>query len=100
MDHFEAKFKESDMNRSVLEGGSVQNVELGRFFSLECPFEEDEIKEAVWSCEGSKSPGPDGYSLLSIKKCWKFIKKDVVSCFRDFHCGEVLSKSIISSFLA
>lgn len=37
---------------------------------------------------------------MFFKKCWEFIKNDVVSCLRDFHFGAVLSKAITSSFLA
>ncbi|XP_058768748.1 uncharacterized protein LOC131642530 [Vicia villosa] len=35
----------------------------GEGMNLERPFTELEIKEAIWSCDGNKSPGPDGYSL-------------------------------------
>ena len=28
---------------------------------------EEEVKEAVWQCEGSKSPGPDGFNFNFIK---------------------------------
>lgn len=66
---------------------------------LEEPFKEEEIKDAIWSCEGSKSLGPDDMSLLFFKKCWSFIKDDVCACFQDFRSGAVLSKSITSSFL-
>lgn len=53
-----------------------------------------------WNCDGAKSPGPDDYSFLFFKKCWKFMKSDILGCFRDFHAGDILSKSITSYFLA
>ncbi|XP_058733064.1 uncharacterized protein LOC131604651 [Vicia villosa] len=53
----------------------------------------------MWSCDGLKSPGPDGYSFHFIKKCWPFLKDGFVKCFEDFYSGAYLSKSIISSFL-
>lgn len=53
----------------------------------------------MWSCEGSKILGPDGFYFLFVKKCWHFIIEDVISCFNDFHSGAVLSKSFDSSFL-
>lgn len=67
--------------------------------SLEAPFSELEIREAVWNCNGSKSPGPDGFSILFVKKCWNFIKEDFLSYFKDLHSGSFISKSITSSFL-
>ena len=30
---------------------------------LERPFTEDEVKDAVFACDGSKAPGPDGFSM-------------------------------------
>lgn len=67
---------------------------------LELPFQEREIKEAIWNCEGSKSPEPEGYFLLFVKRCWSFLKNDLVACFRNFHARAVLSKAITLSFLA
>ena len=32
------------------------------------PFEDNEIKEAIWNCDSSKSPGPDGVTFSFIKK--------------------------------
>ena len=31
-------------------------------------FTEKEVKDAVWQCEGSKSPGPDGFNFNFIRK--------------------------------
>jgi len=35
---------------------------------------EEEIKEVVWQCDGSKSPGPDGFNLNFIKNSWEYLK--------------------------
>ena len=34
------------------------------------PFDEKEIKEAIWNCDSQKSPGPDGVTFSFIKKYW------------------------------
>ncbi|XP_028121753.1 uncharacterized protein LOC114318966 [Camellia sinensis] len=34
---------------------------------LERPFEEDEIRQAVFECERDKAPGPDGFSMAVFK---------------------------------
>ncbi|XP_058754722.1 uncharacterized protein LOC131627879 [Vicia villosa] len=99
-EHLESKFKESVEPRPGLDGDIFNKLNLEDKNSLEVPFEENEIKEAAWSCDGSKSPGPDGYSILFYKKCWEIVKSDVISCFRELHSGSCLSKSITSSFLA
>ncbi|XP_057793325.1 uncharacterized protein LOC131009943 [Salvia miltiorrhiza] len=52
---------------------------------LDRPFSEEEIKEAVWNCDGGKSPGPDGFNFLFMKRCWDVIKGDLLSVLREFH---------------
>jgi len=33
---------------------------------------EEEIKEVVWSCEGSKSPRPNGLTSISLRITGRF----------------------------
>ncbi|XP_058727137.1 uncharacterized protein LOC131598567 [Vicia villosa] len=98
--HFLDKFSESESIRRALEGMSFKSISMEEQMGLEYPFLESEIKEAIWDCGISKSLGPDGYSFLFIKNCWSFIKEDFIRFFNNFHFGEVLSKAVISSFLA
>lgn len=67
---------------------------------FEGPFSEDEIKSAVWSCDGAKSSGPDGFTFVFIKKCWFILKEDIISFVKDFHRHAYLPKVVTSSFLA
>ncbi|KAL4352307.1 hypothetical protein GQ457_06G019270 [Hibiscus cannabinus] len=58
--------------------------------SLERPFSEAEIKEAIWSCEESKAPGPDRFNLGFFKKCWDTIKGDLLLMMEEFfHHGRL-----------
>ncbi|XP_058746530.1 uncharacterized protein LOC131619457 [Vicia villosa] len=66
---FGLKFDESEVSRSVLDGVLFDKLGSIERSSLEAPFSEEEIKEAVWSCDGLKSPGPDGFSFHFIKNC-------------------------------
>lgn len=45
---------------------------------LDTPFEESEIKAAVFSLPSVKAPGPDGFIGAFFKSCWEIIKHDVV----------------------
>ncbi|XP_058733653.1 glucan endo-1,3-beta-glucosidase-like [Vicia villosa] len=67
---------------------------------LEDPFSDTDIKEAVWGCEGTKSPGPNGFYFMFIEKFWSFLKEDFRRFLRNFHGGALLSKFITSSFLS
>ncbi|XP_058768560.1 uncharacterized protein LOC131642301 [Vicia villosa] len=57
LSHFANKFKEDVRGRPTLEGISFGVLSRDEKESLEKPFLEEEIKEAIWNCEGSKSPG-------------------------------------------
>lgn len=62
-------------------------------------FSEEEVREAVWDCEGSKSPGPDGYNLNFFKECWSIIKDDLMRVMREFFENGKLSRGCNSSFI-
>ncbi|XP_058742324.1 uncharacterized protein LOC131614788 [Vicia villosa] len=70
--HFDRKFKEDNISIPVLDNVLINYLSSEESASLELPLSEEEIKEAVWNCEGSKSPRPDGFSLLFVKNCWFF----------------------------
>ncbi|XP_058734137.1 uncharacterized protein LOC131605849 [Vicia villosa] len=98
--HFGNKFIETEEVRPVLDGIFFKSISAEEAMDLENHFLEGEIKEAVWECGADKSPGPDGYSFLFIKKCWYFIKDDFLKFFNYFFDGKSISKAITSSFLS
>jgi len=65
---------------------------IGAFF-------EEEIRVAVWSCDNSKSPGPDGFNFSFIKLCWDILKKDVVVAVNDFAVNGKLPRGSNAPFL-
>lgn len=97
--HFERKFSVTEGVRPILDGVSFKSISREEMEELEKSFLEQEIKNAVWSCGGSKSPGPEGDSLLFFKKCWNIVKTDVICFFNHFFLGGNISKGITSSFL-
>ncbi|XP_058774430.1 uncharacterized protein LOC131648711 [Vicia villosa] len=68
--------------------------------SLEEPFTVDEIKQAVFEGDGDKSPGPDGFNLEFMKKCWDIVGDLIVLFIQEFHKGGKLPKVVTASFLA
>ncbi|XP_068486340.1 uncharacterized protein [Phaseolus vulgaris] len=63
-------------------------------------FSEEEVKNAVWDCGGSKSPGPDGFNFNFIKSCWEVHKVDVMAAVQLFHTTGSLRKGCNASFIA
>nr|KYP47550.1 Transposon TX1 uncharacterized [Cajanus cajan] len=63
-------------------------------------FQESEVKEAIWECEGSKSPGPDGFNFTFIKRLWVIMKRDIMRFVEEFHTNGKLPSGTNSSFIA
>lgn len=97
---FEEGFKEASFSRPVLGGIEFQTLGSEENSFLVAPFSEEEIKDVVWSCDGNKCPGPDGFNLRFIKECWEFVKDDIVEFLQEFQITGVLPKAITASFLA
>lgn len=83
--HFEAFFKESDFRRAIPEGLDFYSLDEIDSAWLERPFLEEEVKMAAWDCDGSKSPGPDGYTLEFFQFFWETVKRDVMKFVENFH---------------
>ncbi|GMJ04824.1 hypothetical protein HRI_004151600 [Hibiscus trionum] len=67
---------------------------------LKASFTEEEIREAIWSADGNKAPGPDGFNLDFYKKCWPCLKDKVLQFFKDFYEGKVKDKFFNHSFIS
>ena len=64
------------------------------------PFEEEEVKKAVFDCDGNKSPGPDGFTLAFFQKCWDEVKADIMSVMNDFHASGVVNRGVNETYIA
>lgn len=62
-------------------------------------FREDEVKEAVWDCDGAKNSGPDGFNFVFYKTCWNILKVDLMQVLHEFHANGRLVKGSNSSFI-
>ncbi|CAL0304706.1 unnamed protein product [Lupinus luteus] len=87
---FHNRFSESHWNRPKLDGVDFNCISKAENNFLTARFEELEIKEAVWGCDGDKSPGPDGFNFAFIKNSWESFKGDIYSMVEDFfHTGSL-----------
>ena len=68
--------------------------------SLIADFSEEEIREAIWQCEGNKSSGPDDYNFNFIKKSWDIMKGEVVAAVKLFQVSGYILKGCNASFIA
>lgn len=97
---FEKKFERDQFEAPKLDGvpfkelSDVDNGLLTTRFGIE------EIKEAVWDCDGDKSPGPDGFNFKFIKSFWHLLQLEVKKVLDDFHLNGALPKGCNASFIA
>ena len=63
-------------------------------------FSEEEIRDAVWNCDSSKSPDPNGFNFGFLKHCWEIIKLEVVSAVKDFASKSHWPRGSNASFLS
>lgn len=54
----------------------------------------------VANLPSNKSPGPDGFNIDFIKKCWQIIKKDFYDLCHLFHSGNLCLRNINNSYIS
>ena len=63
------------------------------------PFDEKEIKDAIWNCDGHKSPDPNGVTFSFIKNNWCLLEKDVLGAVKFLYREGKIPKGSNASFL-
>jgi hypothetical protein len=66
---------------------------------LDNPFTTEEISAIVAKLPIDKSPGPDGFNGLFIKKCWPIIKVDFYARFDGFYKARLIYRASITLLL-
>nr|GFB25479.1 cysteine-rich receptor-like protein kinase [Tanacetum cinerariifolium] len=84
LDHFSKRFKEEARTRPSFTSSRFRTLTPDDALALESEFTLDEVKDAVWSCVGSKAPGPDGFNFNSIKSYWDVLKFDLWNYVKHF----------------
>ncbi|RVX07796.1 putative ribonuclease H protein [Vitis vinifera] len=70
--------------RPSLRGLSFERLEAVDAASLEEPFSEQEVMEALKGFCGDKAPGPDGFSMAFWQSSWEFVKEEEGRRFKGF----------------
>lgn len=66
---------------------------------LRVAFTREEIDTIIKEMTNDKSPGPDGFNGIFLKKCWHIIKEDFYQLCQSFHEGSLELQSINSAFI-
>ncbi|GKV04880.1 hypothetical protein SLEP1_g16977 [Rubroshorea leprosula] len=97
--YFDMLFFEDRWQRPHLDGIDFKKISAEDNSFLLAPFNEEEVKRAVWSCGCSKAPGPDGFNFKFIREMWDTIKDDMMGYVEDFHNNGKLVRGANSSFI-
>ncbi|KAK1300587.1 hypothetical protein QJS10_CPB13g01304 [Acorus calamus] len=68
--------------------------------TIDAPFSEREIQQAVFGSEADKAPGPDGFGLRFFQEFWPTVKEDVLEMFDCFFRGQQGIGCLNATFLA
>ncbi|GAU33402.1 hypothetical protein TSUD_20950 [Trifolium subterraneum] len=98
--HFARNFTEEWHHRPFVNGINFNELSTEDNEFLLQPFSEERVREVIWSCDGNKSPGPDGFNFNFWKEFWSTLKFDVMEFLNEFYQNVVLPKAITASFLA
>ena len=59
------------------------NIDLTR------PFSVDEVKNALFSMDTNRAPGPDNIPTEFYQHCWEVVQHDIMNIFYHFHAGSL-----------
>lgn len=62
-------------------------------------FTKEEVHNAMWSCDSSKIPGPDGFNIKFFKECLGTIKDDLMKMMEEFHQNEKVVRGLNTYFI-
>ncbi|GKV31438.1 hypothetical protein SLEP1_g40124 [Rubroshorea leprosula] len=99
MKYFENLFTDEGWTRPKLKGLKFRTISEADRCMLTKPFTEEEVKIAVWNCDSTKAPRPNGFTFGFIKNEWEVIKADIMEFLKDFHSNRKLVKGSNASFL-
>ena len=85
--------------RASPEGLNFSRLNAMEAASLEVPFTEEEVHDALAELNGDKAPRPDGFTVAFWQFGWDVVKSDILGLFRDFHDHGRFVRSLNSTFM-
>ncbi|GAV61100.1 hypothetical protein CFOL_v3_04628 [Cephalotus follicularis] len=68
--------------------------------SLGSPISRQEVKDALWSQNPSKAPGPDGYTGSFYRAAWSLVGEDCIDAILDFFATGYMPQCLNATILA
>ncbi|GKB92857.1 putative RNA-directed DNA polymerase [Tanacetum coccineum] len=98
-EHFSARFKECNQNTPQFTSNMFCRLSTSDSSFQDSPFLLEEIKEAVWGCDGFKAPWPDGFNFNFVETFRDTIKNDFYDCIKYFESSGCIENGWNPSFI-
>lgn len=82
--HFHCRFKSSSDPCFSLAGMNFKRISEEEGLGIQRSIDVEEVFLALQDLNQSRAPGPDGFHVSVILKCWKFMKNDIMRVVKDF----------------
>jgi hypothetical protein len=96
---FSNLFRSPDRFRIGLGPVGFKTLSASSSASLERDITLEELKQSVWDCDGSKSPGPDGFNFKFYRLAWNFIADDLLDLAKNFFKTGRLPKGVNHAYV-
>ena len=98
-DFFKKQYSKVEWQRPKINGLNLKRLSTDQRNGLEVVFTYEEVWDALCSCNGNISPGPDGFNLNFIKTHWGLIKEDFMNFVNGFHEDSSVIKDLNDTFI-
>lgn len=98
--HFKTQFRKSSSACLSMENDFIdKKVSEANNLMLIAPFSVEEVVEALENCDGSKSPGPDGFNFRFLQEFWEIYKNDIMNMLAEFYHNGSFVRGFNPSFI-
>jgi len=87
-------------NRRLQDTNLESQVTTSKNMSLLQVPNREEVKQALFSIDSTKTPGPDGYGVGFFRKYWNIIQNGFQACITEFFINGKLLRQINHTFIA
>ncbi|GJS67005.1 putative RNA-directed DNA polymerase, eukaryota, reverse transcriptase zinc-binding domain protein [Tanacetum coccineum] len=99
LQYYKDKFQAYVPQVNYTSHSSFASLSMAERIDLEKSVSSVEIRKAVWDCGSDKSPGPDGFTFLFLKRYWDIFKSDVEFFVSEFFSSSKMPPGTNSSFI-
>jgi hypothetical protein len=97
---YHSLYQESEPWRPEADGIAFDSIDPSDREMLERPFEREEVVQVLHDFQGDKAPGPDGFTMAFLQKCWRTVEADVMAFFREVHEHGKFERSLNATFIS